>query len=106
MKHLCLIRNASSTDAATILGYPGDYKAGNGGCARLEDFTYKSWNWVAMKANLYTPLLVAAASSKITFTSVPLPDAMSWEAEPRLVAISKYPMLPGIAKTSPGAPSA
>src|SRR2546427_4617806 len=52
----------------------------------------------------YLPLEAAAAPSTTRFTSVPLPVPRSCAAEPRLAAISRYPMLPRIPKTDPGTP--
>jgi hypothetical protein len=57
-----------------------------------------------LRPALYFP--AAAAPPSTMFTSVPLPTPSSWAAAPRLAAISRYPMLPRIPKTSPGAPDA
>src|SRR5207253_9635885 len=50
----------------------------------------------------YFPFEAAAALSMTRLTSVPLPVPRSCAAEPRLAAISRYPILPRIPKVLPG----
>src|SRR6266550_8167161 len=54
----------------------------------------------------YWPLDAATEPSSAILTSLPLPTPTICAADPRFAAISRYPMLPRIPKTSPGVPDA